>query len=131
MSKTNDNLMKAAQGEAFARLKYMAFAQKALEEGYPEIAQLFQEAAGAETVHGITHLNAMGFVKSTKENLENAVYGEKDEIDKMYPQMIKEAEEENSENKAKAVKAFETAMQREEAHHAMFEEALKKMRREV
>lgn len=128
MSKTNDNLMKAAQGEAFARLKYMAFAQKALEEGYPEIAQLFEEAAGAETVHGMTHLKALGdFVKSTKENLENAAFGEQDEIDEMYPQMIKEAEEENSQNKDAAVKAFKTAMQREEAHHAMFEEALKRL----
>ncbi len=119
--------MKAAQGEAFARLKYMAFAQKALEEGYPEIAQLFEEAAGAETVHGITHLNALGdFVKSTKENLQNAAFGEADEIDQMYPQMIKEAQEENAPNKDSALKAFKTAIEREEAHEKMFREAFEK-----
>lgn len=128
MSKTNENLMKAAQGEAFARLKYMAFAQKAMEEGYPEIAQLFEEAAGAETIHGITHLNALDFVKSTKENLQNAAFGEQDEIDEMYPEMIKEAEAENTENKDKAIKAFKVAIEREKAHNQMFRDAFDKMK---
>jgi rubrerythrin len=37
-------------------------------------------------------LRALGdFVKSTKENLENAAFGEAYEIDERYPQMIKEA----------------------------------------
>lgn len=121
--------MKAAQGEAFARLKYMAFAQKALEENLPEIAQLFMEAAGAETTHGITHLKALGFVKSTLENLTNAVEGEADEIDQMYPQMVKEAEEENPENRDAAIKAFKTAMMREEAHESMFKKALEDLRK--
>lgn len=128
MSQTNDDLMKAAQGEAFARLKYMAFAQKALEEGYPEVAQLFEEAAGAETVHGITHLKALGFVKSTLENLDNAANGEQDEIDEMYPQMIQTAESENAENKDAAVNAYKVAMEREEAHHAMFTDAFAKLK---
>ncbi|BDQ05053.1 MAG: rubrerythrin [Candidatus Dojkabacteria bacterium] len=131
MSKTNENLLKAAQGEAFARLKYMAFAQKALEEGYPEIAQLFEEAAGAETVHGITHLQAMGFVKSTLENLQDAVYGEQDEIDEMYPSMIAEAESENPKNKDTALKAFKVAMAREKAHKRMFKRALRKLQKQL
>lgn len=128
MSKTADNLMKAAQGEAFARLKYMAFAQRAMEQGHPEVAQLFEEAAGAETIHGINHLLAMGFVKSTKENIDAAASGEQDEIDEMYPRMIEEAKadtELSEEERHKAVKAFETAMMREKAHDAMFQEASK------
>lgn len=128
MSKTADNLMKAAQGEAFARLKYMAFAQRAMEQGHPEVAQLFEEAAGAETIHGINHLLAMGFVKSTKENIDAAASGEQDEIDEMYPRMIEEAKADTGlteEEKQKAIKAFETAMMREKAHDAMFQEASK------
>lgn len=128
MSKTADNLMKAAQGEAFARLKYMAFAQRAMEQGHPEVAQLFEEAAGAETIHGINHLLAMGFVKSTKENIDAAASGEQDEIDEMYPRMIEEAKadtELTEEEKQKAIRAFETAMMREKAHDAMFQEASK------
>lgn len=128
MSQTDQDLMQAAKGEAFARLKYMAFAQQALEEGLPEVAQLFEEAAGAETVHGITHLKAMGFVKSTLENLTNGVEGEQDEIDEMYPEMVKRAEEEGAANKDVAIAAYKVAMEREEAHHQMFTAALNKLR---
>lgn len=126
MSVTYSNLIKAAQGEAFARLKYMAFAQKAMEEGHPEVAQLFEEAAGAETIHGINHLLAAGFVKSTKKNIESAAFGEQDEIDEMYPKMIEEAKndtEATEEEKQRAIKAFETAMKREEVHNQMFKKA--------
>ena len=45
-SKTDENLETAINGEARARLKYTAFALQAMEEGHPEIAQLFLEAAG-------------------------------------------------------------------------------------
>lgn len=127
MSKTHDNLMNAAHGEAFARLKYMAYAQKAMEEGHPEIAQLFEEAAGAETIHGINHLFAVGFVKTTKENLVAATTGEEDEIDEMYPKMVEEAKadtEATEEEKQKAIKAFETAMNREKSHDEMFKKGL-------
>lgn len=128
MSKTNDDLMMAFEGEAKARAKYMAFAQKALEEGYPEIAQLFEEAAGAETVHAITHLKAAGFVKSTLENLQAAVDGEQDEVDDMYPEMIQNAEAENAENKDQAINAYKVAMEREVAHGVMFKDALAKLK---
>lgn len=127
MSRTKDNLRKSADGEAFARLKYIAYAQKAMEEGYPEIAQLFEEAAGAETIHGVSHLKALNFIKSTKENLEDAVYGEQDEIDEMYPRFIKEAEEDQDEFSEKGAKSFKLAMDREDAHKKMFTEALKKL----
>lgn len=131
MSRTYDNLLKAAEGEAFARLKYMAFAQKAMEEGHPEVAQLFEEAAGAETIHGINHLMAAGFVKSTRENLQNAATGEQDEIDEMYPKMIEEANSDSEvteEEKVKAVKAFETAMKREVVHDTMFKNAMEEFK---
>jgi len=56
MTRTESNLKRAIAGEAKARLEYTAFAMKAMEEGFPEYAQLFMEAAGAETIHGISHL---------------------------------------------------------------------------
>ena len=45
MSATRDNLMRAFQGESMANRKYLAFAQKAGEEGYPEVAALFRKHA--------------------------------------------------------------------------------------
>ncbi len=126
-TKTNENLLKAAQGEAMARLKYTAFAQQAMEERMPEIAQLFMEAAGAETIHGITHLRAAGLVKSTLENLRDAVEGEADEVDTMYPKMIEEAKEEEAVNKEEAIKAFQVAIDREDDHERMFKAALESL----
>ena len=60
MTKTETNLQAAIAGEAKARLEYTAFAMQAMQEGHPEIAQLFLEAAGAETIHGISHMRAAG-----------------------------------------------------------------------
>ena len=45
LSKTDRNLWNSIVSEAMANLKYNAFAHKALEEGYPEVAQVFQEVA--------------------------------------------------------------------------------------
>ena len=93
--KTEKNLAEAFAGESQANRKYLAFASKADEEGYPMAAKLFRAAADAETVHAHNHLRVMGGIKSTKENLEAAVGGETFEFKDMYPNMIAEAQEEN------------------------------------
>ena len=73
---TQDNLKTAFAGESQANRKYLAFAKKAELEGYPHIAKLFRAAAAAETVHAHAHLRAIGGIKSTAENLEEAIGGE-------------------------------------------------------
>jgi rubrerythrin len=93
--KTQANLAEAFAGESQANRKYLAFAKKADEDGYPMAAKLFRAAADAETVHAHNHLNVLGGVKSTKENLAAAVSGETAEFKEMYPKMIEEAQEEN------------------------------------
>ena len=76
LTKTERNLWNAIVGEALAYLKYNAFAHKALEEGHPEVAQVFQEVAGAETIHGMNHLRVAGEIQSTIDNLRNVTEGE-------------------------------------------------------
>ena len=76
MAKSADNLKEAFAGESQANRKYLAFAKKADQEGYPQVAKLFRAAAEAETVHAHNHLREMGGIKTTKENLEEAVAGE-------------------------------------------------------
>src|SRR5262249_8795878 len=66
---------------------------RALAEGRADVAQLFFEAAGAETIHALEHLRTMGAVGSTRENLLVAATGEMQEIDVTLPRMIREAEE--------------------------------------
>ena len=54
MFKTEGNLQSAFAGESQANRRYLFFAAKAEEEGYPQIARLFRAAAEAETVHART-----------------------------------------------------------------------------
>ena len=56
-----------------------------------QVAQVFQEVAGAETIHGMNHLRVSGEVRSSVENLRNVVTGESKEISTMYPRMVKDA----------------------------------------
>jgi len=51
MTKTDQNLKDAFAGESQANRMYLAFAKKADEEGFPQVAKLFRAAAEAETVH--------------------------------------------------------------------------------
>src|SRR5512146_679276 len=94
MSKTEQNLQAAFAGESQANRKYLAFAKKAEEEGYVQVAKLFRAAAAAETIHALNHLKALAGVKSTKENLMAAIGGETYEYQQMYPPMISEAKTE-------------------------------------
>ena len=85
LTKTEKNLWNAIVGEALAYLKYNAYAHKALEEGYPEVAQVFQEVSGAETIHGMNHLRVAGEIGPTVENLRTVTVGESKEFSFMYP----------------------------------------------
>jgi len=88
MSKTDDNLKVAFAGESQANRRYLAFAKKAEEEGFTQVAKLFRAAAEAETIHSLNHLRIIGEIKSTRENLETAVSGETFEFKKMYPECM-------------------------------------------
>lgn len=120
MTKTDRNLWNAIIGEAMALLKYNAYAVKALEEGHPEIAQIFQETAGAENIHGMNHLRTAGAVKSSLENLKSVTSGEAKEISSRYPRMIREALDEGRRD---AARAFTVAMDRERHHLEAFMQA--------
>jgi rubrerythrin len=118
---TQDNLAAAFAGESQANRKYLAFAQKAEAEGYPQVAKLFRAAAAAETVHAHTHLRAMGGIKTTAENLQEAVGGEGHEFREMYPPFLQEAIDEGV---VPAQFSFKFALAVEEIHHALYEQAV-------
>ncbi len=121
MSKSEKNLQEAFAGESQANRKYLAFAKKADDEGYKQIAKLFRAAADAETVHALNHLRELGGIKSTKENLEAAIGGESYEFESMYPQMIKEAE---AEKNKRALMSFNFANAVEKIHAELYKKAL-------
>lgn len=118
MSETIDCLLEAFAGESQANRKYLAFAEKAEKEGYPQVARLFRAAAEAETVHAHAHLRAMGGVHGTRENLEEAIAGETHEFKNMYPDMIETA---RAEGDRQALRSFEFANAVEKIHAALYE----------
>ncbi|OGP70101.1 MAG: rubrerythrin [Deltaproteobacteria bacterium RBG_13_60_28] len=124
MEKTVENLQEAFAGESQANRRYLAFAQKAEQEGYSQIARLFRAAAAAETVHAHNHLKVLKGVKSTAENLQEAVEGETSEFREMYPRMIAAAQ---AEGNKEAERTFNYANEVEKIHAALFQKALKNL----
>lgn len=131
---TIDNLQAAFNGESNAHNRYLAFAAKADEEGYTQVASLFRAAAAAEEIHAAGHarvIRKMGatptaqiaapVVKSTRENLLVAIAGEIHERDVMYPDFIRQAEAES--NKA-ALMTFNGALVAEAEHARFYQDAL-------
>jgi len=124
MSKTTDNLLAAFAGESQANRKYLAFAKTAEAEGKTNLAKLFRATAEGETVHALKHLNALGAVKDSEENLRGAVAGETYEIETMYPGFIADAE---AEGEAKATMSLNNAYEVEKVHQQLYSEALEKV----
>ena len=120
-SRTDANLLVALAGEADANRRYLAYGIEALTEGRPDIAQLFFEAAGAETIHALNHLRTMQAIGTTRENLQTAATGEMMEIDVVLPRMIREAE---ADGRPDAAASFRLALEREHHHREMFRTAL-------
>jgi rubrerythrin len=121
MTKTDENLKTAFAGESQANRKYLAFALKAEEEGFIQVAKLFKAAAEAETIHALNHLRITGQVKSTLENLGTAVSGETFEFQKMYPGFIDTAKQEG---KKQATWSFDMANKVEQVHAKLYQKAM-------
>jgi rubrerythrin len=132
---TTANLNTALNGERNAHARYLAFAEKADEEGYGAVASLFRAAAFAEEVHGNNHekaLRTLGgnpdvkldspVVNSTRQNLEAAISGETHEYKSMYPEFVNEARQGRF---VPAVVTFEEALRTEEVHAKLYEQALR------
>jgi rubrerythrin len=121
MAKTEQFLEEAFAGESQANRKYLAFAVKADQEGYSQAARLFRAAAEAETVHAHNHLRALNGIRTTKENLQEAVAGETHEFQKMYPEMIEAAK---AEGQKAAERTFTYANSVEKVHAQLYQKLL-------
>jgi rubrerythrin len=121
MEKSLQDLMAAFAGESQASRKYYHFAAVAEEEGYKQVARLFRAAAMAETIHAGNHLKAAGELKTTRENLAEAIKGEHYEHSEMYPAFLADSQ---AENNRKATRSFKYAMEVEKVHEALYTKAL-------
>jgi rubrerythrin len=131
---TLGNLQAAFDGESNAHARYLAFAKKADDEGYGQVASLFRAAARAEEIHAGNHavvIRKLGAepkaeikapeVKSTRENVEAALKGESYERDTMYPEFIQKAREEGQKD---ALRSMNLARSAEIEHARLYGEAL-------
>ena len=107
-TETEKNLLKSFAGESQARMRYTYFAEKAREEGYEQIANIFIETAENEKEHARRFFSFLeggegleiqaaypaGYVGTTLENLKMAAAGEHEEHSELYPHFAEVAEKE-------------------------------------
>jgi len=118
------------QDEVRAFNDYKAYAQKAASEKYPNIAKLFMTLSVSESIHagnskkllsdiGAKAEEIAGFepqVSSTRKNLKLATAVELEEIDRKYPQLIKQI---TPENHATAIQYITYAWEAEKQHQQL------------
>ncbi len=106
-TQTEHNLLASFAGESQARSRYTLFAQKAIEEGYQQIAAIFLLTAEQELAHakqffarlegGMVEIKAAypaGVVSDTMTNLAEAAAGEHEEWSDLYSNFAVTAKEE-------------------------------------
>jgi len=126
MSRTTINLREAFAGESQANRKYLVYAEKAERDGFPNVAKLFRAIADAETVHATRHWRALGMARDTIKNLEDSIESEKEEIEKIYPAFVKQAE---ADEEITARSSFKEALEAEKVHAELFDQALETVRK--
>lgn len=137
-TRTEKNLLKAFAGESQARNRYSMFAAKAKDEGYEQIAAIFEITADQERIHAknffkfleggdleITASYPAGKVGTTAENLKEAAEGEKHEWGILYPEFAKIAEEEGFKDVANQFNFISVA---EKAHEERYRQLLKNLK---
>lgn len=117
-------MTEAFLGEARAHFRLLAYAQRADEEGYPQLARLFRAIAEAERVHARNHASLLDSVGSTEENLQAAFHSETFVNEVAYPRLLREAWA--LDDKA-AIWFLTAARNAEERHAKLYKMALQHM----
>jgi rubrerythrin len=126
-TQTEKNIVTAFAGESQARNKYTFFASQAKDDGFVQIAAVFEETSNQEKEHAkrlyklleggevtLTGEFHAGVVGTTAENLQAAAEGEDYEWKVMYPQFAKTAREEGF----SAVATIFESIAKAEQHHS-------------
>ncbi|HEX30867.1 rubrerythrin family protein [Candidatus Poribacteria bacterium] len=117
---TDDNLRAAFAGESQAHMRYLIFARKAEDEGFPNVAKLFRAIAYAEQVHAANHFKTLGDLGTSSKNLEAAIDGETFEVEEMYPAYNAVAQLQGEKG---AQRSIRYALEAEKIHAAFYQKA--------
>jgi rubrerythrin len=140
MEKTKEALRILITGESNAVKMYEAFSKKAKDEGYSNIALLFEVLSKAERIHIKNHVNALDEkytpelddinIQSTEINLKTAYLNEREEGTKLYPELVKYIKKECSTEYGKVARLSMLWAQKVEREHArIIKRALKSLER--
>ncbi len=129
-----ENMQAAFKGETTASAKYAAYSKKAEAEGHHQIALLFLAASKSEKIHANNHkaviedagqktpaITPEFTVKTTAENLKDAIAGESYEVSTMYPEFLKNA---NTAGNQLSLMSLNYAYKTEQKHKPLYEKAL-------
>lgn len=129
-TQTEKNLLTAFAGESQARNRYTYFAKQAKNDGYIQIADIFEETANQEKEHAkrlfkfleggeveIVGAFPAGVVGSTVDNLKESAAGENYEHTEMYPGFAKVARDEGFEAVAMVFEAIAVAEKQHEKRY--------------
>ena len=119
--KIKDAIHQAYAGESKASLRLKVFAEKADQEGYPQLAKLFRVISFSEELHGKRALRILKEIKSTEENLAESFESETRVAGVAYDSFIKDAEEVGD---IPASVYFSQSKDVEEIHAKLYKEAM-------
>jgi len=131
---TAANLRSAFGGECMAHTRYLVWANRAEQNGFPNVGRLFRAIAHAESVHATNHFTELrnevgallvpstaGFgIGTTSENLQGGIEGETFEINELYPTYLETAK---FQGEGGARLSFHYALSAEKIHAAMYTQA--------
>ena len=115
------NLLKSFDGENNAFRKYLLFSEQAKAEGLFGIAKLFKAISSSECAHSKNMFIALNKIRNTLGNLNEAIKGEKNEVEKLYPQCLEYSQKMKYN---KAINSYYLALEAEKIHYILFTEAL-------
>lgn len=127
---TEKNILTAFAGESQARNRYTFFASRAKQDGFVQIADMFEETADQEKEHGkrlfkfleggsveISASFPAGIIDATEVNLIESAAGENYEYTEMYPSFAEVAKKEGFGEISAVMRAIANA---EEFHERRF-----------
>jgi rubrerythrin len=126
---TENSLISAFSGESQAHMRYLIFAKRAVDSGYPNISRLFTAVSHAERIHASNHYRniqrkgdvttiggALFGSRNTVDDLQHGIDGENFEVNEMYPAYIEVAK---SQKEYGAEVTFRYAWEAEKTHAAL------------
>jgi len=119
--KIKEAFHKAYTGEAKAMLRLKIYADKAEQEGYPQMARLFRVISLSEEIHGARAFRMLKEIKSTEDNLAASFESETNVAGVAYEEFVKLASEED--NRA-AMTIFSQSKDVEDVHAKLYKEAM-------